>query len=307
MNEDPPTVDNVLLVHSGAMGDFILTLRVVQALRLSGTRRLTVLGRAFYRRLVGPQEGVDRILDIDVGGFHTLFAEEMTPHDKVLDILRPFDLAINMLGEPGGALCSQLSRAGIPRVITIDPRPRADWQLHISDQWLFDLRSNGINATPGPPVINATSPPSESRASPLRHGTLIHPGSGSVEKCWPLDRFLAVGRQLSAEGRPVRFLLGPAELDRLTHAEVDRIESVAPALQPSDLAEVASAISSQARLIGNDSGISHLAAAVGTPTLAVFGPTSPDLWRPLGDHVSVAHSPGRWPEIQRVLGLLKAK
>ena len=43
--------------------------------------------------------------------------------------------------------------------------------------------------------------------------------------------------------------------------------------------------------LGNDSGVTHLAAAVGTPTLALFGPTSPAVWAPRGEHVGVLHEP----------------
>ncbi len=92
-----------------------------------------------------------------------------------------------------------------------------------------------------------------------------HPFSGSAKKNWPLGKF----KQL-----PVRFCVGPEQ--EMSGAE--RIE---------DLYELAQWLASADAYVGNDSGITHLAAAVGTPTIALFGPTDPRVWAPRGEHVTV--------------------
>lgn len=117
-----------------------------------------------------------------------------------------------------------------------------------------------------------TAPPALVPRIPLtgpRHGRIIlHPFSGSAKKNWPLTHFQALAAAL---GR-VDWTCGPEE-------------SLAGAVRFDDLAELGRWISGASLFIGNDSGITHLAAAVGTPTLALFGPSDPSIWCPAGDHV----------------------
>jgi heptosyltransferase-3 len=93
---------------------------------------------------------------------------------------------------------------------------------------------------------------------------IIHPYSSSARKNWPLENFQAVAAHLNAEW---------------CH---DRVE---------DLYELACWISTASLYIGNDSGISHLAAAVGTPVIAIFMSTDPQIWAPRGEHVLALEKP----------------
>ena len=117
-----------------------------------------------------------------------------------------------------------------------------------------------------------TTPPALAPRIPLtgpRHGrTILHPFSGSAKKNWPLANFEALAKSLGN----VAWTCGPEE-------------SLAGAVRFDDLAELGRWISGASLFIGNDSGITHLAAAVGTPTLALFGPSDPAIWCPAGDHV----------------------
>ena len=101
----------------------------------------------------------------------------------------------------------------------------------------------------------------------------IHPFSGSAKKNWPLERFRAVSRSLP---KPVQFCAGPE----------DKLEN---AVRISNLSDLAQWLSEADLYIGNDSGISHMAAAVGTPVFALFGPTDPAVWAPRGKKVRVLH------------------
>jgi heptosyltransferase III len=94
----------------------------------------------------------------------------------------------------------------------------------------------------------------------------VHPFSGSPKKNWPLENFLAVTRQLPY---PVHYCEGPNSL----HIE--------------NLYQLGCWLASARFYLGNDSGISHLAAAVGTPVYAFFGPTDPNVWAPRGERVRV--------------------
>ena len=99
----------------------------------------------------------------------------------------------------------------------------------------------------------------------------IHPFSGSPKKNWPLERFQKLASQLPM---PVRFFRGP--------------DDYAPGAESiPDLAELARTLQRAGLCIGNDSGIAHLAAAVGTPVVALFGPTAPEIWAPRGAPVLI--------------------
>ncbi len=90
----------------------------------------------------------------------------------------------------------------------------------------------------------------------------IHPFSGSAAKNWPLERFHELAARL---GMPVEFFSGPEQIE--------------------DLYELGCRIAGASLYVGNDSGITHLAAAVGTPVVALFGPTDPLVWAPRGARV----------------------
>ncbi|QOY85726.1 glycosyltransferase family 9 protein [Paludibaculum fermentans] len=101
---------------------------------------------------------------------------------------------------------------------------------------------------------------------------VIHPFSGGRSKNWPLARFQEVARRLPL---PVNWCAGPEE-------------TLDEAIRFNDLGALARWLATASLYIGNDSGISHLAAACGVPVVAVFGPTDPAIWAPRGRHVCVA-------------------
>jgi hypothetical protein len=119
---------------------------------------------------------------------------------------------------------------------------------------------------------------------------IIHPGSGGVQKCWYLDNFLAIASMLAKRGLEAVFVLGPAEQERFGKATTAKIGEVARTLSNLPLTDVLAVLSSARGYIGNDSGITHLASALGLPTIAVFGPTEPGVYGPVGPAVTVLQS-----------------
>ncbi len=116
---------------------------------------------------------------------------------------------------------------------------------------------------------------------------VIQPGGGGLHKCWPLNNFLAVAKELSSRGVEVIFLLGPTELERFSDAIIKTINSVAKSLADLSLTDVVGLLSCADGFVGNDSGITHLAAGLGVRTLAVFGPSDPAVYGPIGPAVTV--------------------
>ena len=116
---------------------------------------------------------------------------------------------------------------------------------------------------------------------------VLHPGSGGLHKCWHIENFLAVAQKLISKGFEVVFLLGPAEQERFSPSVIDDVKKTAKCLTDLSLTQVLWVLSCSDGFIGNDSGITHLAAGLGVKTIAVFGPTSPALHRPTGPAVTI--------------------
>jgi len=107
---------------------------------------------------------------------------------------------------------------------------------------------------------------------PRSNRVLIHPGSGSPAKCWP--GFEELTNQISASV----ILIGPGE---------SQFQTNRPRLEGLTLQSVVEELRTCRAFIGNDSGITHLAAYLGCPTIALFGPTDPRIWGPIGRRVTI--------------------
>ncbi len=260
-----------LVVRAGALGDLVLLRRAVHALRAAGYG-VDLLAPPAGRALVGPG-AVDALLPWDAPETTQFLAGEETA-GPLAEALRRADVVVAFTRS---AAVADALRARCRRVLVHDPAPPAGGP-HASE-WLAKALAPLDLTAPGPLPDLAFRPEERSAADAfaerLPEGFLaLHPGSGSPTKNWPADRFAALAQRLSPE-RPWLLVLGPAETApaRLPHAVVAR-----------DLPlRVLGALLSRAGLfVGNDSGVAHLAAACGAPTLALFGPTDPALWSPVG-------------------------
>jgi heptosyltransferase-3 len=133
------------------------------------------------------------------------------------------------------------------------------------------------------------------------HPIAIHPGSGGKWKGWPAQRFAELAARLQA---PVLLVEGPADTGACREF-AEALASSVPVVRAIgvSLSRLAALLSESRGYVGNDSGVSHLAAALGVPTVAVFGPTDPAVWAPLGPEVSVVAARGDapWPAVDDVL------
>jgi hypothetical protein len=179
-------------------------------------------------------------------------------------------------------------RARATRVLVHDPAPPASGP-HASLWLARALEPLALRAedSPPPPLVFSDDERREAleRTRDLPDGFLaVHPGSGSATKNWPAECFAAAARRLSG-GRPWLLVLGPAETDWAAWpgAVVAREWPLRP---------LGAALSRAGLFLGNDSGVAHLAAASGAPTLTLFGPTDPALWAPVGPSVSTLRTRG---------------
>ena len=132
---------------------------------------------------------------------------------------------------------------------------------------------------------------------------LLMPGSGSRDKNWPAKNYLELARHLSLRGAVVA-VLGPAE-ERLRP-----VFSTIPNICNPPLGTLGGLARLSAAFIGNDSGVSHLAAASGAPGVVIFGPTDPARWRPAGAVTVLRRMPLReldWREVADALALVQRR
>lgn len=227
----------------------------------------------------------------------TLFQEELITSDPFRRYLSSFQKAYLFSSREPEVLIRGLNRAGIKKTFWIPSFP--DVQKGISLQALQKeiLAFNNIPwvETGKTLFLNPEDlqkgrdylerlPPGKGKGS----WWAIHPGSGSPRKNWPWERFLGVAQAISSRNRVQPFFLfGPVE-EETPQEMVRGIEAQGfPILRNMALPVLAGVLSHCAGYLGNDSGVSHLAAALGVPTVILFGPTDPETWAPKGKQVKI--------------------
>jgi heptosyltransferase-3 len=195
----------------------------------------------------------------------------------------------------GSDLVQNIGRM-VPDTRVIITVPPAGERTHVAEFRLLQLpvglRTDGPVRLSVPPDLRRQAREVLERAGLDGQGRLIvlHPGSGGRHKCWSLERYFALAEQLAdASGAFILFLSGTAE-ELLVRERIEgfvRARTCMAHVADADLAVVAGLLVQGGLFVGNDSGISHLAASVGTPVVALFGPTDPALWRPCGGTVRV--------------------
>ena len=278
----------LLLVRAGALGDLVLLRRTIAAARRAGhsVSLLAPSGPASAIRGDGLADAAE-VLAWESGAFSSLFAAGADPGPEPAAALRAFDAAIAYTRD--ATLASGLRRL-IPRVAVHDPAPPANG-AHASEWLAAALPAVGIEEPTGEvPLLVANGADQLAAAAfaaalPPRF-TAIHPGSGSRRKNWPAERFAEVARRLCM---PWLLVSGPADDEAAgVLSEIPGAVS-ARGLPPRVLAAL---LARAAVYLGNDSGVTHLAAAAGPPTVALFGATDPSVWAPIGPRVRVLHCGG---------------
>jgi ADP-heptose:LPS heptosyltransferase len=292
-------VESMLVIHQGALGDFILALPALSALRQAFPEaRPFMMG---YPRILQLAEGrfyAEEVFSIDQKGMATFFVRE-GPLDRTLSqFFSSFELIVVFGKDGGGTLIGNLKRVCQGCILHLNPLPNWDDGVHLSDHLLRQLTQYGIPFVNQNPVLylreedrewgeqfwRERGVPSEGCSNVI----VLHPGSGSRKKLWPLKHFLELFRHLQSKpDRKFLIILGPAEGPEIQQAFA-KLETPNLILAKGlSLVQLASVMKGCRIFIGNDSGISHMAAALGLPTLAIFGPTDHRVWSPRGKKVEV--------------------
>lgn len=264
-----------LVYHAGALGDFITALPAIDAWR--GSQPTVLLGKPSYAPLAATP--FDAVWDAGSAALAPLYSPMTGPAQPVCRLLAGIDAAL-VFSAAASPLAGNLHRSGVREVLRLDPFPSGRVSV-------IDSHLSAVGATPGsePRVSMPVQPPFA-----VEPGTAaIAPGSGSPEKNWPSERFGELACLLQEAGMCVVWIIGPAEKKTVRSADLRAGRRVWESLP---LPSLAAALSRCRIYAGNDSGVTHLAAACGCPTVALFGASDPVVWSPRGRRVRVVTSPG---------------
>ncbi len=268
----------VLVIRGGAIGDFILTLPAIRLLRetIPGCH-LEVLGYPAIAELARTAGLADSIRSLEHRTMAPLFAKTAPIDEALAEHLRSFNLVVSFLYDPDGHFRASLERVGVKSLIECSPLVKPEGP-HASKQLAQGLEKLAM-------FLEAEHlHRAQFEYHPADHPRIaIHVGSGSEKKNWPLDHWLQVAN--SFPNSEVIFITGEAEAERGTHPTGHTLWHSLP------LPELAARLSTCTAFFGHDSGISHLAAACGVPSLLLFGPTDPAIWAPPQPWVQFLRNP----------------
>lgn len=249
----------MLVLRPGALGDTLLAVPALRALRRA-LAPLRLAAHAATARLLLSLDEVDGAIAFDEPSLAWAFGRGEAPDDEpIVAWLNP----------------SAASALNQKAVVLAASRPPGDTQ-HCARYLLETLARLGID-------LKWDDAPLRIREPIRSDDVLIHPGSGSQAKNWPPARFAGVIRALDT---PARLIVGEADAAAAHEVEA-ALGRALPRLEQPTLDDLARNLAGCRAYLGNDSGVSHLAGLCGAHTLALFGPSNPTVWRPIGPDVHV--------------------
>lgn len=299
-----------LIIHPGAIGDCLLTLPLADYLKTHLTPGgVSFIGNTSYIDFYPGRTCVDSIRSLNSIDFHRLFVNpaefSFMDNDPLVSLFAPYDLIVSFMGREGSAfeenLIATVYSIRSADIHILPMRPEQPYEHHLGRFYIESLLANTHLAHPGAvfdPCRKLVHPSAADEEvgrdlllnaglNPERPITVFQPGSGDPDKCWGFDNFIFLAEGLQKDGFQTLAFLGPAELERFMHGQVQRMQAVSTVMHGMDLTAVLQILSRCGLFIGNDSGITHLAGQMGIPTLALFGPTRAAWYAPLGPSVSV--------------------
>lgn len=262
-----------LIIRPGGIGDTILSFPALEHLRADYTE-------IWVRSEIVPLIGfADRVRAISSTGIEMFGVDGLSPEPSLVASLGSFGETVTWYGTNRPAFREALL-ATVSRVRFLDALPPEGGGKHAADHFLEQVGGSG----PAAPRI--VVPPA------LRgRRIVVHPFSGSPRKNWPIESFHELAAGLTGLGYEVEWAAG---------SDWVRFDN---------LLELANWIAGARLYVGNDSGITHLAAAVKTPVVALFGPTDPAVWAPRGGQVRVLTGGPVdrpvWPRVDEVMEVVR--
>jgi heptosyltransferase-3 len=297
----------ILVIRGDAIGDFILTLPALKALRDACPHaQIEILGYKHIAVLAENRFYAQAVRSIEYGPLSSFFARNSELPAELANYFASFDLIISYLYDPDRIFENNVRRCGVENFLC-GPAKIVPTLDHAARQLARPIEELGIRVND---LTQKVFPSIKDRQfareflQNLQQPVLsIHPGSGSTEKNWPLENWLELFSQ--NDGFPLAEYKGgqPQKLPSLVvvSGEADKKQTellerewkgpmvrFAKNLRLPQLA----AVLERSIFFGHDSGISHLAAAAGATCILLFGPTDPNVWAPRNKNVRVLSAPG---------------
>lgn len=279
-------MSKILVIRGGAIGDFILTLPALSALRQQfPNAKLEVLGYPHIAQLAVAGGLADAVRSIEARPLAGFFARGGVLEPELQEYFASFPIIVSYLFDPDGIFETNVRRSCKGQFIAGRHRPDESKNEHATTVFLEPLKRLAIfDADPIPRM------PVRSDIEKQSYCIAIHPGSGSEKKNWPLEKWIELARQLLKEPTASVLVVGgeaeATKIERMRSVLKERVEVVFNLPLP----KLAERIAGCSLFVGHDSGITHLAAAVGVPTIALWSETNEAVWRPLGEHVTIVRS-----------------
>jgi len=281
----------ILVVRGGAIGDFIMTLPAIGALRERWPDgHIDILGYPHIIELANGRYYADGTRSIDAKPMAGFFIPNSVLDPDLMEYFGSFNVVVSYLFDPDSLFANNVRRCGVKQVIEASPRPK---ELHAAKHYCRPLEALAIYVEEPRPKVHPSEEDREAASRFLKMMgrepiVAIHPGSGGEKKNWPVENFAAVARWVADE-LAAQLLIVEGEADERV------VKKLAKLLEPRTvtratglkLVELAAVLERCALFLGNDSGVTHLAAAVGIPVVAAFGSASPTIWEPRGERVRV--------------------
>jgi heptosyltransferase-2 len=287
------------VIRGGAIGDFILTLPAIAALRkqFPGVH-LEILGYPHIIQLAVEAGLADRAQPIEARGLAGFFARGGELEPDLVDYFSEFDLIVSYLYDPDAIFQFNVARCTTAQFIAGPHRPDERLGVHATSVFLKPLERLAIFEADNVPRLSLGPKPfdtqdSTSKAMIEPRQIALHPGSGSERKNWPENRWAELVQRLINSTRSNLLMIG-------AEAEAERLQRLAAALPPArvrvaqslPLTDLTRLLNRCSAFVGHDSGISHLAAAIGLPGVLLWADTPEEIWRPPSQKMRILRDPG---------------
>ena len=286
----PSDMPRACVLFPGALGDFVCFLPALY--RLVNSIAVDLFARSEYAAIAPPTVTVHSLERYEL---RQLFIADGAADPRVQQFFSRYAAIYSWFASQQPVFVEQIQKASQQRAQIFSFRPE-QLAIHQADYYLSCLASKSKEGQTLEPVValradallwcDAFFRSNRLAGAPL---LVMAPGSGAREKNWPEAHYLKVAQWWRQQfGGKVVVVVGPVEAERRGLEHLLTSCTVASGL---DLAQLAALLASCEVYVGNDSGVSHLAGAVGARTVAIFGPTDERQWAPRGPHVTILRRP----------------
>lgn len=289
---------HVLIVHPGALGDVLLSLPAIRMIRqVFASHEIVLMTQNQVGRLLQMCGEINQVWSMEGSVLSALYGEHPALHTSIRKVLSRTTHVVGWISDRGNRLSRNFRNLGIRHVRLISPKEAMLRSRHMSERYVETLEKWGSCFAIGridfsPLTMRGVRHVEDGCNERDTRTVFIHPGSGGSYKCLPCETLGCLVREMAGDPL-VRVVIceGPGDRDAVGCLLEVVGDTPHDMLRGKTLEEMSRLLIHADVFLGHDSGLTHLAAAWGVPTVAIFGPTDPDQWRPLGTHVVVQQGP----------------